>query len=54
VAEGVENEVIAQLVEEAGCDVGQGWLYGPAVPPEIFEAQLEEAAMVEPDTRTTP
>jgi EAL domain-containing protein (putative c-di-GMP-specific phosphodiesterase class I)/CheY-like chemotaxis protein len=54
VAEGVETEVIAQLVEEAGCDVGQGWLYGPAVPPEIFEAQLEEAAMVEPDTRTTP
>jgi EAL domain-containing protein (putative c-di-GMP-specific phosphodiesterase class I) len=53
VAEGVENEVIAQLVEEAGCDVGQGWLYGPAVPPEIFEAQLDEASAVEPDAQTT-
>jgi EAL domain-containing protein (putative c-di-GMP-specific phosphodiesterase class I) len=44
VAEGVETEVMAQLVEEAGCHVGQGWLYGRAVPPEIFEAQLQQAS----------
>jgi EAL domain-containing protein (putative c-di-GMP-specific phosphodiesterase class I)/ActR/RegA family two-component response regulator len=43
VAEGVETEVMAQLVEEAGCHVGQGWLYGRAVPPEIFEVQLQQA-----------
>jgi EAL domain-containing protein (putative c-di-GMP-specific phosphodiesterase class I) len=54
VAEGVETEVMAQLVEEAGCDVGQGWLYGRAVPPEIFATQLEEAAAAGLDTQTTP
>ena len=32
VAEGVETEAIAALVQEAGCHVGQGWLYGRAVP----------------------
>jgi EAL domain-containing protein (putative c-di-GMP-specific phosphodiesterase class I)/CheY-like chemotaxis protein len=50
VAEGVETEVMVQLVQDAGCHVGQGFLYGPAVPPETFEAQLEEAAMAEPAT----
>lgn len=50
VAEGVETEVMAQLVEDAGCHVGQGWLYGRAVPPELFHAQLTEAAAAEPDT----
>jgi EAL domain-containing protein (putative c-di-GMP-specific phosphodiesterase class I)/CheY-like chemotaxis protein len=49
VAEGVETEVMAQLVEEAGCHVGQGWLYGRAVPPEIFQAELGEALMAEPE-----
>ncbi len=43
VAEGVESEVIAQLVGDAGCDVGQGWLYGRAVPPEIFQTEMESA-----------
>jgi len=52
VAEGVETEVIAQLVEEAGCHVGQGWLYGRAVPAAIFQAQMGEAAMVQPDIET--
>jgi EAL domain-containing protein (putative c-di-GMP-specific phosphodiesterase class I)/ActR/RegA family two-component response regulator len=44
VAEGVETEVIAQLVGDAGCDVGQGWLYGRAVPPEIFQTEVEQTA----------
>jgi EAL domain-containing protein (putative c-di-GMP-specific phosphodiesterase class I)/CheY-like chemotaxis protein len=48
VAEGVETEVMAQLVEEAGCHVGQGWLYGRALPPETFEAHLREAYLGEP------
>jgi EAL domain-containing protein (putative c-di-GMP-specific phosphodiesterase class I)/CheY-like chemotaxis protein len=51
VAEGVETEEIAQLVREAGCHIGQGWLYGRAVPPEIFQAemgQMAEAAAAEP------
>jgi EAL domain-containing protein (putative c-di-GMP-specific phosphodiesterase class I) len=35
--------VIAQLVTDAGCDIGQGWLYGRAVSPDIFLADLEGA-----------
>jgi EAL domain-containing protein (putative c-di-GMP-specific phosphodiesterase class I) len=42
VAEGVETEAIADLVTAAGCDIGQGWLYGRAVPPDIFQAALGE------------
>jgi EAL domain-containing protein (putative c-di-GMP-specific phosphodiesterase class I) len=53
VAEGVENEVMAELVADAGCHVGQGWLYGRAVPPDAFEAQLGEPAIVEPVAETT-
>jgi EAL domain-containing protein (putative c-di-GMP-specific phosphodiesterase class I)/CheY-like chemotaxis protein len=45
VAEGVESEAIAQLAGDAGCDVGQGWLYGPAVPQDIFQAALDQAAL---------
>ena len=35
-AEGVETNAISAFVRDAGCHVGQGWLYGPAVPPEVF------------------
>ncbi|WP_158943711.1 EAL domain-containing protein [Granulicella sp. S190] len=34
VAEGVENQSIADMLLWLGCDLGQGWLYGRAVPPE--------------------
>jgi EAL domain-containing protein (putative c-di-GMP-specific phosphodiesterase class I) len=44
VAEGVETDAIARLVADAGCDIGQGWLYGRAVPPDIFHRDLESAA----------
>ncbi len=44
VAEGVETETMAHLVEDAGCQVGQGWLYGRAVPPDEFEKQLAAIA----------
>ena len=40
VAEGVETEAIAALALEAGCHVGQGWLYGKAVPADVFQASL--------------
>ncbi len=62
VAEGVETDVMAQLAEDAGCHVGQGWLYGRAVPADIFQAQLGraqfgpaqsgEAVPQEPDPQT--
>lgn len=32
VAEGVTTEATAELLREAGCQLAQGWLYGPAVP----------------------
>ena len=38
VAEGVENQTIADMLLWLGCDIGQGWLYGRPVPP----AQLPE------------
>jgi EAL domain-containing protein (putative c-di-GMP-specific phosphodiesterase class I)/CheY-like chemotaxis protein len=53
VAEGVETAVMAQLVQEAGCDVGQGLLYGPAIPPDIFEKRLRESTMTRSETRVT-
>jgi len=53
VAEGVETEVMAHIVQEAGCHVGQGWLYGRPVPRAKFEARLAEAAMTEPAAGTT-
>jgi EAL domain-containing protein (putative c-di-GMP-specific phosphodiesterase class I) len=53
VAEGVETEAMARLVQDAGCQIGQGWLYGRAESSEIFQANLElspEMAGVEPLT----
>ena len=48
VAEGVETDMIAQLVEDAGCHVGQGWLYGRAVPLDIFQEQLGKRSRINP------
>ncbi len=47
VAEGVETGPIAQLVEEAGCDVGQGWLYGRAMTAIAFERRLAAEDIIE-------
>jgi PAS domain S-box-containing protein len=33
VAEGIETAEQADMLIRLGCDVGQGWLYGPPVPP---------------------
>jgi EAL domain-containing protein (putative c-di-GMP-specific phosphodiesterase class I) len=52
-AESVETEAMARLVQDAGCQIGQGWLYGRAESSEIFQANLElspEMAGVEPLT----
>ncbi|MDI4633554.1 EAL domain-containing protein [Pelomonas sp. V22] len=38
VAEGIEDEATAALLHEAGCDEGQGWLYGKAMPLPQFLA----------------
>jgi PAS domain S-box-containing protein len=46
VAEGVENQTIADMLLWLGCDLGQGWLYGRAVPPEQLPEVL--AARIDP------
>ncbi|WP_353066387.1 EAL domain-containing protein [Tunturibacter psychrotolerans] len=46
VAEGVENQIIADMLLWLGCDLGQGWLYGRAVPPEQLPDVL--AARIDP------
>jgi EAL domain-containing protein (putative c-di-GMP-specific phosphodiesterase class I)/ActR/RegA family two-component response regulator len=40
VAEGVETDQMADLVGDAGCHVGQGWLYGRPVPPDVFTRRI--------------
>lgn len=40
VAEGVERVVIADMLRQAGCDAGQGWLFARAMEPIAIEAWL--------------
>jgi EAL domain-containing protein (putative c-di-GMP-specific phosphodiesterase class I) len=40
VAEGMETAVVAALMRDAGCGVGQGWHYGRAVTAATFTAML--------------
>lgn len=42
VAEGVETEGQRKMLAELGCDVVQGFLYAPALPPVAFECWLIE------------
>lgn len=47
VAEGIENETQADILRWLGCDVGQGWIYGPPVSvqdlPKIIDAPMSTA-----------
>lgn len=43
VAEGVEEEEQAQWLLAHGCELAQGWLLSPAVPPERLTALLTPA-----------
>lgn len=40
VAEGVETEGQRRTLAELGCDIVQGFLYSPALPPVAFERWL--------------
>jgi len=42
IAEGVEEEAQLVRLKEMGCDVIQGYLFSPPVPPEEFEKLIEE------------
>jgi PAS domain S-box-containing protein len=50
VAEGVENQTIADMLLWLGCDIGQGWLYGRPVPPEQLPEALAERLNPPPPT----
>jgi EAL domain-containing protein (putative c-di-GMP-specific phosphodiesterase class I) len=40
IAEGIETQEQLDLLTEAGCDYGQGFLFSPALPPEQFQSLL--------------
>ncbi len=42
VAEGVETDDVASLLEAAGCDQAQGYLYARPMPPDAFVQWLDE------------
>ncbi len=43
IAEGVETPAQRDLLHEAGCDYGQGYLFARPMPPEEFEAFLQRS-----------
>ncbi len=45
VAEGVESEDQHRVLADLGCDVIQGFLYSPALPPAAFETWLTQHAL---------
>ncbi|MEU4693200.1 bifunctional diguanylate cyclase/phosphodiesterase [Actinoplanes sp. NPDC023714] len=51
VAEGVESELTLDLLEEMGCELGQGYLFSRPLPFERLEAWL--AAQTEPESTPT-
>jgi diguanylate cyclase (GGDEF)-like protein len=42
IAEGVETEDHARLLLDMGCDLGQGFLYAKALPPDVFADWLKK------------
>jgi PAS domain S-box-containing protein len=40
VAEGIESQQQADMLLWLGCDIGQGWLYGPALPAGMLPAMI--------------
>jgi EAL domain-containing protein (putative c-di-GMP-specific phosphodiesterase class I) len=51
VAEGVESELTLELLEEMGCELGQGYLFSRPLPFERLEAWLN--AQTEPESTPT-
>jgi EAL domain-containing protein (putative c-di-GMP-specific phosphodiesterase class I) len=51
VAEGVESELTLELLEELGCEIGQGYLFSRPLPYERLEAWF--SAQTEPESTPT-
>jgi diguanylate cyclase (GGDEF)-like protein len=47
-AEGVESEDVRTRLQSLGCEDGQGWLWGKAVPADVARAMLPHAPQVAP------
>jgi PAS domain S-box-containing protein len=45
VAEGIETKPQADMLLRLGCDIGQGWLYGPPVPPDDLASFLSTQSL---------
>ncbi|MEO6816168.1 MAG: EAL domain-containing protein [Edaphobacter sp.] len=45
VAEGIETTEQADMLLRLGCDIGQGWLYGPPVPPDDLASFLSTQSL---------
>ncbi len=45
VAEGIETSDQADMLLRLGCDIGQGWLYGPPVPPDDLAGFLSTQSL---------
>jgi EAL domain-containing protein (putative c-di-GMP-specific phosphodiesterase class I) len=43
VAEGIETPAQALRLQEMGCHIGQGWLYGKPVDADAFVSQWQQA-----------
>ncbi len=42
VAEGIETETVEGMLRDAGCEIGQGWLFGRAMPEDALHQWLAE------------
>jgi predicted signal transduction protein with EAL and GGDEF domain len=54
VAEGIESVDVLEAVRTLGADVGQGYLFSPAMPPASFEAWLTDRRQFESFMPRTP
>ncbi|WP_186580649.1 EAL domain-containing protein [Aquibacillus kalidii] len=46
IAEGIEEEYQAKILDEQGCNYGQGYLYSKPIDPKQFELYLEEQTIL--------
>jgi len=48
VAEGIEEQTAERFLADRGCDTGQGFLYAPAMPPNLFIDYVRSSTAREP------
>ena len=48
IAEGVETDAQLRFLKRHGCDQGQGFFFGEAVPPDAFAKLIDNAAKKKP------